>query len=51
MAEIIKADKPFTRYDMAIDEGMSKLQYEGSKYKIDKNCSVMLQIYKEHANI
>jgi threonyl-tRNA synthetase len=35
MGEIIAQDKPFTRYEMVVDEGMSKLRDEGSKYKID----------------
>ncbi len=32
---IIKEDRPFTRYDMPVNEGMAKLKEEGSKYKID----------------
>lgn len=35
MAAIIKEDRPFTRYDLSLDEGMDKLKGEGSKYKID----------------
>jgi len=35
MATIIAEDRPFTRYELDIDEGMKKLQDEGSKYKID----------------
>jgi threonyl-tRNA synthetase len=35
MAQIIAEDRPFTRYEMAVDEGMGKLRDEGSKYKID----------------
>ncbi|MEM9065292.1 MAG: threonine--tRNA ligase [Planctomycetota bacterium] len=35
MAAIIKEDRPFTRYDLPLDEGMKKLVGEGSKYKID----------------
>ncbi len=35
MDAIIKEDCTFTRYEMAIDEGMAKLQGEGSKYKLD----------------
>ncbi len=35
MAEIIAEDRPFTRYELSIDEGMAKLRTEGSKYKID----------------
>ena len=35
MAKIIAEDRPFTRYEMPVDEGMKKLQAEGSKYKLD----------------
>ena len=35
MNEIIKADKPFTRCDTSIEDGMARLEQEGSKYKID----------------
>ncbi|MHC5023947.1 MAG: threonine--tRNA ligase [Planctomycetota bacterium] len=35
MARIIDADRPFTRYEMPVDDGMRKLQAEGSKFKID----------------
>lgn len=35
MAKIIAEDRPFTRFDMPLDEGMAKLKAEGSKYKID----------------
>ncbi|VAX42385.1 Threonyl-tRNA synthetase [hydrothermal vent metagenome] len=35
MAKIVKEDRPFTRYEMSVDEGMKKLKTEGSKYKID----------------
>ncbi|MHC4129817.1 MAG: threonine--tRNA ligase [Planctomycetota bacterium] len=35
MAEIIAEDRTFTRYEMAVDAGLSKLRDEGSKYKID----------------
>jgi len=35
MAEIVKADKPFTRYEMSPDQGMTKLKAEGNRYKID----------------
>ncbi|MCA9290108.1 MAG: threonine--tRNA ligase [Phycisphaerales bacterium] len=35
MAEIVKDDRPFTRYDLAVDEGLDKLRAEGSKYKLD----------------
>ncbi len=32
---IIKEDRPFTRYELSVDEGMAKLKSEGSKYKLD----------------
>ena len=32
---IIKEDRPFTRFDMPTDQGLSKLRDEGSKYKLD----------------
>ena len=35
MAKIIDEDRPFARYELPVDEGMKKLQGEGSKYKID----------------
>jgi threonyl-tRNA synthetase len=35
MAEIIKEDRPFTRYELPLAEGMEKLKGEGSKYKLD----------------
>jgi threonyl-tRNA synthetase len=35
MAEIVAEDRPFTRFELTIDEGMSKLRAEGSKYKLD----------------
>ena len=35
MAEIIAEDRPFTRSELPVEEGMVKLQAEGSKYKID----------------
>jgi threonyl-tRNA synthetase len=35
MEKIIAEDRPFTRYEMPVDEGMKKLQAEGSKYKLD----------------
>jgi threonyl-tRNA synthetase len=35
MAAIVKEDRPFTRYEMSFDEGMSRLRSEGNKYKID----------------
>jgi threonyl-tRNA synthetase len=35
MAKIVAEDRSFTRYDMPVAEGMSKLKGEGSKYKLD----------------
>jgi threonyl-tRNA synthetase len=35
MASIIAEDRPFTRYELPLDQGMSKLREEGSKYKLD----------------
>ena len=35
MKAIIKENRPFTRYELSADEGMTKLASEGSKYKID----------------
>ncbi len=35
MAKIVAEDRAFTRYDMPVDQGMSKLKGEGSKYKLD----------------
>src|SRR5262245_24692921 len=35
MGKIIAEDRPFTRYEQPVGDGMSKLKGEGSKYKID----------------
>ncbi len=35
IAEILKEDRPFTRYEVASGEGLKKLQTEGNKYKVD----------------
>ena len=35
MAEIIKEDRKFTRYEVSPGEGMPKLKAEGNKYKLD----------------
>ena len=35
MAAIIREDRPFTRYELPLEEGMEKLREEGSKYKLD----------------
>jgi len=35
MAEIVKADLPFRRYDLPRAEAMAKLRAEGNRYKID----------------
>src|SRR3954468_6565391 len=35
MQKIVAEDRPFTRYELGLGEGMSRLQQEGNKYKID----------------
>ncbi len=35
IAAILKEDRPFTRYEMPVREGLEKLKQEGSKYKLD----------------
>src|SRR4051812_2027808 len=35
MEKIVKEDRPFTRYELSLDEGMQRLEREGNKYKID----------------
>ncbi|HLU48445.1 MAG TPA: threonine--tRNA ligase, partial [Planctomycetota bacterium] len=35
MAKIVAEDRPFTRYELGVDEGLEKLRKEGSKYKVD----------------
>jgi threonyl-tRNA synthetase len=35
MEEIIREDRPFTRYEVGAEEGLRKLRAEGNKYKID----------------
>ncbi len=35
MEQIIKEDRPFTRYELNLEDGMKKLEDEESKYKID----------------
>ncbi|MCC5787642.1 MAG: threonine--tRNA ligase [Phycisphaerales bacterium] len=35
MEKIVKEDRPFTRYELDPNEGMTKLKAEGSKYKLD----------------
>lgn len=35
MAEIIREDRPFTRYEMDRDSAMAKLRAEGNRYKLD----------------
>src|SRR5687768_11474174 len=35
MEKIVREDRPFTRYDLALDEGFQRLGAEGNKYKID----------------
>lgn len=35
MAEIVAADRPFTRYELPRGEALAKLQREGNEYKVD----------------
>lgn len=35
MAAIVGEDRPFTRYEMPVGQGLRKLEAEGSKYKLD----------------
>jgi threonyl-tRNA synthetase len=35
MAEIVKSDRPFTRYELPRSDAMAKLQREGNEYKLD----------------
>jgi len=35
MAEIIREDRPFTRYEVSRDEGLARLREEGNRYKLD----------------
>lgn len=35
MAEIVKQDRPFTRYELGRSEALTKLQAEGNIYKVD----------------
>src|SRR3954470_11665491 len=35
MEKIVAENRPFTRYDLAPDQGMDRLKKEGNKYKID----------------
>ena len=35
IAAIIEEDRPFTRYEVGADEGLSKLKAEGNKFKVD----------------
>ena len=35
MAEIIKEDRPFTRYELPRSDGLAKLHKEGNEYKVD----------------
>ncbi len=37
MKKIIAEDRPFTRYEMASREGMTKVMEEGNKYKVDNS--------------
>lgn len=49
MAEIIKEDRPFTRYEVGAEEGLKKLKGEGNKYKVDnaeRALGVASSVYK-----
>ena len=35
MAAIVAEDRPFTRYELPVNEGFARLEAEGNKYKID----------------
>lgn len=35
MKQIVEENRPFTRYEMPLEEGLAKLRAEGNKYKID----------------
>jgi len=35
MEKIVAENRPFMRYDLPVDEGLSRVQSEGNKYKID----------------
>ncbi|MGA0173738.1 MAG: threonine--tRNA ligase [Phycisphaerales bacterium] len=35
MAKIVAENRPFTRYELPFDEGLAKLEREGSKFKLD----------------
>lgn len=35
MQKIIEQDRPFTRYELSVDQGLGKLREEDNKYKID----------------
>ena len=35
MAEIVKADRPFTRYEVTREAGLTRLRQEGNRYKVD----------------
>ena len=35
MTEIVREDRPFTRYELSREEGMAKVQAEGNPYKVE----------------
>ena len=35
MAKIVAENRPFTRYDLPVEQGMDRLKQEGNKYKVD----------------
>jgi threonyl-tRNA synthetase len=51
MAEIIKEDRPFTRYEQPGDEGLKRLKSEQNKYKVDnaeRAMGLASSVYKGH---
>ena len=47
MKSIIDEDRPFTRYELTVDEGLAKLEKEGNKYKVDNAKSAIESGSKE----
>src|SRR5688500_5686634 len=35
MAKVVAENRPFTRYELPVEEGMGRLKHEGNKYKLD----------------
>jgi threonyl-tRNA synthetase len=51
MAEIVKEDRPFTRYEQDPGEAISRLQDEGNKYKLDNANRALLTVAKSEPGI